>query len=77
MAFLCGIGFTMSLFIGLLAFDDPAIQDKIKLGILCGSLIAGLSGFAVLRTREGAEDIPSRRMSSRTSPRNSPLDNAR
>ena len=45
-AFLCGIGFTMSLFIGLLAFDDPAIQDKIKLGILSGSLIAGLSGFA-------------------------------
>jgi NhaA family Na+:H+ antiporter len=54
-AFLCGIGFTMSLFIGLLAFDDPAIQDKIKLGILCGSLIAGLSGFAVLRFAPGQE----------------------
>ena len=39
----------MSLFIGLLAFDDPAIQDKIKLGILAGSLVAGLSGYAVLR----------------------------
>ena len=52
-AFLCGIGFTMSLFIGLLAFDDPAIQDKIKLGILSGSLIAGLSGFAVLRFTGG------------------------
>ena len=43
----------MSLFIGLLAFDDPAIQDKIKLGILSGSLIAGLSGFAVLRFTSG------------------------
>lgn len=52
-ALLCGIGFTMSLFIGLLAFDDPAIQDKIKLGILCGSLIAGLSGFAILRFTRG------------------------
>ena len=52
-ALLCGIGFTMSLFIGLLAFDDPAIQDKIKLGILSGSLIAGLSGFAVLRFTSG------------------------
>jgi NhaA family Na+:H+ antiporter len=54
-AFLCGIGFTMSLFIGLLAFDDPAIQDKIKLGILCGSLIAGLSGFAILKFARGQD----------------------
>ena len=58
-AFLCGIGFTMSLFIGLLAFDDPAIQDKIKLGILCGSLIAGLSGYAVLKLYGRAKDIAS------------------
>jgi len=48
-ALLCGIGFTMSLFIGLLAFDDPAMQDRVKFGILAGSLIAGLAGYIILR----------------------------
>ena len=47
---LCGIGFTMSLFIGALAFaDSPALQDQVKVGILSGSLAAGLAGWAVLR----------------------------
>ncbi len=46
---LCGIGFTMSLFIGLLAFDDPAMQDRVKFGILAGSLVAGVAGYSVLR----------------------------
>jgi NhaA family Na+:H+ antiporter len=47
---LCGIGFTMSLFIGLLAFaGDPLLQDEVKVGILLGSLAAGLAGWVVLR----------------------------
>ncbi|TPN16492.1 Na+/H+ antiporter NhaA [Mesorhizobium sp. B2-3-3] len=46
---LCGIGFTMSLFIGLLAFaGDVALQDAVKVGILAGSFIAAILGAAVL-----------------------------
>ena len=47
-ALLCGIGFTMSLFIGLLAFNDPDVQDHVKIGIILGSLTSGLIGAALL-----------------------------
>ncbi len=47
---LCGIGFTMSLFIGALAFPgDPALIDEAKIGTLAGSFLAGLAGWVVLR----------------------------
>jgi NhaA family Na+:H+ antiporter len=44
-----GIGFTMSIFIANLAFADAATIDSAKLGILGASVVAGLTGWAVLR----------------------------
>ncbi|HVR90824.1 MAG TPA: Na+/H+ antiporter NhaA [Novosphingobium sp.] len=53
-ALLCGIGFTMSLFIGALAFPaHPALVEEAKLGVLLGSLIAAVLGFTVLRFARG------------------------
>ncbi len=47
---LCGIGFTMSLFIGLLAFTgQEAMIDAAKIGILSGSAVSAVLGFVVLR----------------------------
>jgi Na+:H+ antiporter, NhaA family len=46
---LCGVGFTMSLFIGLLAFpEDEVMASAVKIGVLMGSVASGLAGAVVL-----------------------------
>ncbi|MEL7446080.1 MAG: Na+/H+ antiporter NhaA [Pseudomonadota bacterium] len=49
LSLLAAIGFTMSLFIGNLAFADAAQVDAVKLGVLSGSLVAALAGFFLLK----------------------------
>lgn len=48
-ALLCGIGFTMSLFIVNLSFVDEVLREEAKIGILIASIISGLVGYFVLR----------------------------
>lgn len=50
-ALLCGIGFTMSIFIANLSFADPELLEISKLGVLAGSLVSGIIGYFVLRSR--------------------------
>lgn len=57
---LCGVGFTMSLFIGALAFSgqDAAYETQLKLGVLCGSLLSGVLGALMLLRTSAAEKAP-------------------
>ena len=48
MALLMGVGFTMSLFIGTLAYDDVVNQNAVRLGVLLGSALSGICGVVVL-----------------------------
>ncbi len=55
-AILCGIGFTMSLFIGSLAFEESGVNllfDE-RLGIIIGSLASGVLGYLILRASLGS-----------------------
>ncbi|MGQ0675855.1 MAG: Na+/H+ antiporter NhaA [Rhodospirillales bacterium] len=58
LALLCGIGFTMSLFIGGLAFGDPAHDAAVRIGVLSGSMVSALAGAAVLWLGRGKGKAP-------------------
>ncbi|MGN0903609.1 MAG: Na+/H+ antiporter NhaA [Alphaproteobacteria bacterium] len=45
-----GIGFTMSLFVGFLALPDPVMQQEIKVGVICGSILSALWGAVIFHT---------------------------
>ncbi len=64
-ALLAGIGFTMSLFIGTLAFSDPEHAAAVRIGVLAGSIMSGIIGYAVLRAvlphRDNAKESDSAR----------------
>jgi Na+:H+ antiporter, NhaA family len=53
-AILGGIGFTMSLFIGMLAFPEPEASAEVRLGVLAGSLLSAVVGYIVLMRSEPA-----------------------
>lgn len=57
-ACLAGIGFTMSLFIGTLAFDDSAQLNAVRLGVVMGSTVSAIIGFLVLRALPASTSQP-------------------
>ncbi|MDH3741854.1 MAG: Na+/H+ antiporter NhaA [Hyphomicrobiales bacterium] len=48
-AFLAGIGFTMSLFVGMLAFEADEHSKAVRLGVIAGSLLSAVAGYLILR----------------------------
>lgn len=56
MSLLCGIGFTMSLFIGALAYQDALLQAEVRLGVMTGSLLSAFTGYFVLRFARQADN---------------------
>jgi NhaA family Na+:H+ antiporter len=46
---LCGVGFTMSLFVGSLAFEHSSFEAPVRLGVITGSLASALCGYLLLR----------------------------
>jgi NhaA family Na+:H+ antiporter len=57
-ACLCGIGFTMSLFVAGLAFDDDGMLSIAKIAILAASVVSGVAGAFILATSKGSATAP-------------------
>ncbi|ATG49518.1 Na+/H+ antiporter NhaA [Celeribacter ethanolicus] len=67
-AALAGIGFTMSLFIGGLSFDDAFHMNEVRIGVLSGSVISAIIGFVVLKLAPAATDKPALKEADVTAP---------
>lgn len=65
---LCGIGFTMSFFIGGLAFADQALTSEMKIGVLSGSILSAVAGFSLLRFAPAPSALTDRFRGSKQSP---------
>jgi NhaA family Na+:H+ antiporter len=61
MAILTGIGFTMSLFIGTLAFDDETVLKQVRLGVLAASLLSGLVAALLFAALSRSDEVPASR----------------
>ena len=57
LAGLAGIGFTVSLFVTELAFEDAGLADAAKIGIFIGSTLAGIVGYTMLRRSKTPEEV--------------------
>lgn len=58
---IAGIGFTMSLFIGTLAFTGPEFAADVRIGVLSGSLLSAVLGYMLLRLSSGLPAAAARR----------------
>jgi len=57
-AILTGVGFTMSLFIGTLAFEDENLMAQVRVGVLVASILSGLVAWLVLIVAARANPAP-------------------
>lgn len=55
---LCGIGFTMSLFIGALAYDGNEMQASVRIGVLIGSILSATLAYVILRYCPAKREVP-------------------
>ena len=67
MSLMCGIGFTISLFIGALSYADSPLIAQARIGVFIGSLASALFGFLLMKhlAKQGLESIPSAKATAR------------
>jgi Na+:H+ antiporter, NhaA family len=74
LSLLAGIGFTMSLFIGSLSFDDALHLNEVRFGVLSGSAISAILGFILLRLAPSAVEAEAEETEKAEQPREAPAE---